>query len=58
MGRTWDPVARPPALGLLTAAVFAVDGAVGAVVEELHTANGADLKAQAAAGFGTMLPLL
>lgn len=27
-------------------------------MKELHAANGPDLKAQAAAGFGTMLPFL
>lgn len=58
MGGTCDSVAGPPALGFLAAAVLAVDGAVGSVMEELHAANSADLKAQAAAGFGTMLPFL
>lgn len=58
LGRTWDSVTGPPALWLLPAAVLAVDRAVGAVMEELNAANGPDLKAQAAAGFGTMLPFL
>ncbi len=56
MSRTWDSVTGPAALWLLPAAVLAVDGAVGAVVEELNTANSPDLKAQAATGFGTILP--
>lgn len=58
LGRTWDSVTGPPALWLLTAAVLAVDGAVGSVMEELHAANGPDLKAQAATGFGTVLPFV
>lgn len=58
MGGTCDPVAGPSALGFLATAVLAVDGAVGSVMEELHAANRPDLKTQAAAGFGTMLPFL
>lgn len=58
LGWTRHSVAGPPALWLLAAAVFAVDRAVGAVVEELHAANGPDLKAQAAAGSGAVLPLV
>lgn len=58
LGRTWDSVAGSPALGLLPAAVFAVHGAVDAVVEELHAPYRPNLKAQAAAGFRTMFPFL
>lgn len=58
LSRTRDSVTGPPAIWLLAAAVFAVDRAVGAVVEQLHAANGPDLKAQVAAGFGAILPFL
>ena len=35
-----------------------MDGAVGAVVEELHAADRPDLEAQAAAGLRAVLPVL
>lgn len=57
-GHAGHSVTGPPALRLLPTAVLAVYGAVGAFVEELHAAHGADLVAQAAAGFGAVLPVL
>lgn len=57
-GHAGHSVAGPAALGFLPAAVLAVDGAVGALVEELDTAHRADLIAQTATGLGAVLPVL
>lgn len=57
LGRAGQSVAGPAALGPLAGAVLAVHGAVGAVVERLQAAHGAELVAGGAAGFGAMLPL-
>lgn len=57
LGRTRGSVTGSPALRLLPAAVFAVDGAAGVVMEEMYAANRPDLETQGAAGFGTMLPV-
>lgn len=57
LGRAGHSVAGLPAFWLLSTAVLAVDRAVCALMEELHTTNCSDLKSQAAAGFSAMLPL-
>ena len=57
-GGAGHPVAGPPALGPLPAAVLGVDGAVGAVLGVLHAAHRPDLETQAATGPRTVLPLL
>lgn len=58
VGGAGHAVTGPPVLGPLGRAVLAVHGAVGAVVERLKAAHGAELVARTAAGFGAVLPLL
>lgn len=58
LSRTGHSITGSATLWLLTATVFAVNGAVGAIVEKLHTAHSPHLKAQAATRFGTVLPFL
>lgn len=58
LGWAGHSVTGPAALGTVTHAVLAVHGAVGAVVEGLEAAHGAQLVAGTPTGFGAMLPLV
>jgi len=58
VGGAGHAVAGPPVVGPVGRAVLAVHRAVGAVVERLQAAHGAELVAGTPAGSGAVLPLL
>lgn len=58
LGRTWHSVTGPAALGTFPYTELAVHRAVGAILERLQAAHGAELIARTPAGFGAVFPRL
>lgn len=58
VSRAGYSVAGTSGLRFLSTAVFAVDGAICALVQELNASHGSDLVAKASTGFRAVLPFL